>query len=91
MTHFSRATLRWIAVTTFAVMIAGSAWLLFGPPHARSTDCATAHAMWTYYDSRLASERAAAQNAGADNSQTAVAYQNMVDELQSLCGPHCHT
>jgi hypothetical protein len=86
MTHFSRATLRRMAATTLAVMIAVSAWLLFGPPHARLTDCATAHAMWTYYESQLASERAAAQNTGAENSQTAAAYQNMVDELQTYAG-----
>lgn len=84
MKHFSRAALRLVGVTTFAVMIAVSVWLLFRPPQGRTADCATAHAMWTYYESQLASERAAAQESSADNSQTEVAYQNMINELQAF-------
>jgi len=40
--------------------------------------------MWTYYEAQLTSERAAAQQASTDNSQTEVAYQNMVNELQGF-------
>lgn len=84
MTHRFRAALRLVAVTTFAVLIAVSAWVLFRPPQGRAADCATARAMWTYYQSQLASERPAAQESGTDNSQTEVAYQNMVNELQAF-------
>lgn len=83
MTHSFRAALRVVAVTTFAVMIAVSAWLLVSPPRGRAADCATAHAMWTYYESQLASVRSAAQESNADNSQTEAAYRNMVNELQT--------
>jgi hypothetical protein len=84
MGHRLRSALRLVAVITFAVMIAASAWLLLRPPGGRAADCATAHAMWTYYESQLASERAAAQEPSADNNQTEVAYQNMVNELQDF-------
>ena len=40
--------------------------------------------MWTYYEAQLTSERAAAQQASADNSHTEVAYQNMINELQGF-------
>lgn len=83
MANSVRAFARLVAVTSFAVMIAISAWLLLRPPGGRTADCATAQAMWTYYESQLASERAAAQESGADNKQTAVNYQNTVNRLQA--------
>jgi hypothetical protein len=83
MPHYFRTALRLVTVTTFVVMIAVSAWLLLSPPHGRTADCATAHAMWTYYQSQLASVRAGAQESNADNSKTEVAYQNMINELQA--------
>ena len=85
MTHLSRAALRLVTATAFAVLITVSVWLLVRPAHgSRAADCATARAMWTYYESQLASERAAAQQASADNSHTEVAYQNMINELQGF-------
>lgn len=78
-----RAPLRLVAATTFAVIIGVSAWLLFRPPHGRAVDCATAQDMWTYLETQMASERAAAQESSADNNKTEVAYRNMVSELQA--------
>ena len=83
MTRSFRTILRLLGATTFVVMIGFSAWLLARPPHGRAADCATARAMWTYLETQLASERAAAQESNADNGKTEVAYRNMVGGLQA--------
>jgi hypothetical protein len=83
MTHSVRLALRLVAMATFATTIAVSTWLLLTPPGGRTADCAMARAMWTYYESQLASARAAAQEPDANNAKTEAAYQNMISGLQS--------
>jgi hypothetical protein len=83
MTHSFRRVLRLIAVGTFALTIAASAWLLVAMPGAKARDCATAQQMWTFYQSQTASERSAALESAGDNAGTAVKYQNMINELQT--------
>jgi hypothetical protein len=83
MTRPRRRVLRLVAVGAFALTIAGSVWLLVAIPGARTTDCATAQQMWTFYQSQMASERSAALESAGDNAGTAVKYQNMIDELQT--------
>jgi hypothetical protein len=78
----ARALLRLVAAIAFVVVIGVSVWVLSRPPHGRTADCATAHAMWIYLGTQLASQRAAAQKADADNTKTEAAYRNMVDGLQ---------
>ncbi|SOX53813.1 hypothetical protein MAAFP003_2489 [Mycobacterium ahvazicum] len=63
-----------------------SVWLLVRPAGGKAADCATARAMWSYYESQLASARTAAQEPDANNSKTEVAYRNMINELQSYAG-----
>jgi hypothetical protein len=82
MAHSSRRTLRLAAVAVFMVMIAVSTWLL-ARPGGRTSDCATVRAMWTYYESQIAAERAATQEPDANNGKTEIAYQNMINELQA--------
>lgn len=83
MTHSVRPALRLVAIAAFAITIAVSTWLLLMPPGGRAADCATARAMWTYYESQLGSARAAAQESDANNTKTEAAYQNMINGLQS--------
>ncbi|WP_231382576.1 hypothetical protein [Mycobacterium simiae] len=56
---------------------------MIGPDGGRASDCATARAMWTYYESQLASARAATQDPDADNGKTEAAYQHMLNQLQA--------
>jgi hypothetical protein len=83
MTYFSRGVLRLFALGAFALTIAVSVWLLVAIPKAKTTDCATAQQMWTFYQSQMASERSAALESASDNAGTAVTYQNMINELQT--------
>jgi hypothetical protein len=80
----TREAVRLIGVTTFAVMVAFSAWLLGRPAHGRAADCNTARVMWSYYESQMTSARAATQDSNADNSQTEAAYQTMINGLQAF-------
>jgi hypothetical protein len=84
MTRLNRAAVRTVATVTFAAMIALSIWILCRPATGRKADCSTAHAMWTYYQSQAASQRAATLDSNADNNQTEAAYQNMVNGLQGF-------
>lgn len=84
MTRTVRAALRLVAAVIFAVTLALSVWLLSRPPEGRAADCATAQAMRTYNQSQLAPKRSAALASDADNSRSTLAYQNMVDQLQSF-------
>jgi hypothetical protein len=85
MNHSFRRALRLATATVFTVMIGVSTWLL-ARPEGKASDCATARAMWTYYESQLASARAATQEPDANNGKTEAAYQNMISELQSYAG-----
>jgi hypothetical protein len=82
-THSFRAALRWSAAVAFALTIAVSVWLLVTGPGGKTTDCATAQQMWTYYQSQLASARSAALKSNGDNDATALRYQTMLNELQA--------
>ena len=72
-----------LAVGAFALTIAVSVCLLVAIPASKTTDCATAQQMWTFYQSQMASERSAALESAGDNAGTAVKYQNMINELQT--------
>lgn len=80
----TRGATRLVGVATFAVMVVVSAWLLGKPAHGRAADCNTAHAMWSYYESQMASARTATQDSNGDNSQTEAAYQTMINGLQAF-------
>lgn len=83
MTDPLHRVLRLFAVGAFALTIAVSVWLLVAIPASKTTDCATAQQMWTFYKSQTASERSAALESAGDNAGTAVKYQNMISELQT--------
>jgi hypothetical protein len=83
MTDPLRRVLRLLAVGAFALTIAVSVWLLVAIPASKTTDCATAQQMWTFYKSQMAAERSAALESAGDNAGTAVKYQNMINELQT--------
>jgi hypothetical protein len=83
MTRPFRRVLRLVAGGAFALTIAVSVWLLVEIPGDKTTDCAIAQQMWTFYQSQMASARSAALESAGDNAGTAVKYQNMIDELQA--------